>query len=170
MFYERIYIVKPNTSRYANSEKYVVCMDFTDNITQSIKYKFWSTLKILNNIDFNEYNIDSFLNINHNLHFLNSLEEINIILGQRQIENILFTIKVSTLLDMCLSSLNMGHSNLLCIGAMVDSFTALTETIFVTVSMLMSRSPKNDPDPQQRCCHKVARTEILCRMRRSRAP
>ena len=94
LFYKKVFIVKPYTSRYANSEKYIVCMDFTDNITQSIKYKFWSTLKILNNIDFNVYNIDSFLNINHKLHFLNSLEEINIILGQRQIENILFTIKI----------------------------------------------------------------------------
>ena len=34
------------------------------------------------------------MDINHNLHFTNSLEEINIILGQRQIENILFTIKI----------------------------------------------------------------------------
>tara|TARA_B100001142_G_scaffold177546_1_gene177242 strand:- start:1465 stop:2664 length:1200 start_codon:yes stop_codon:yes gene_type:complete len=94
LFYKKVFIVKPYTSRYANSEKYIVCMDFTDNVSKQIKYKFWSTLKILNNIDFEVYNIDSFLDINHNLHFTNSLEEINIILGQRQIENILFTIKI----------------------------------------------------------------------------
>jgi len=94
LFYKKVFIVKPYTSRYANSEKYIVCMDFTDNVSNQIKYKFWSTLKILNNIDFNIYSINSFLDINHNLHFTNSLEEINIILGQRQIENILFTIKI----------------------------------------------------------------------------
>ena len=94
LFYKKVFVVKPYTSRYANSEKYIVCMDFTDNVSNQIKYKLWSTLKILNNIDFEVYNIDSFLDINHNLHFTNSLEEINIILGQRQIENILFTIKI----------------------------------------------------------------------------
>jgi 23S rRNA U2552 (ribose-2'-O)-methylase RlmE/FtsJ len=27
-FYEKVYIMKPNTSRYANSERYIVCKDF----------------------------------------------------------------------------------------------------------------------------------------------
>ena len=27
-FYEQVYITKPNTSRYANSEKYIVCIGF----------------------------------------------------------------------------------------------------------------------------------------------
>tara|TARA_B100001142_G_scaffold329477_1_gene392979 strand:+ start:3127 stop:4326 length:1200 start_codon:yes stop_codon:yes gene_type:complete len=94
LFYKKVFVVKPYTSRYANSEKYIVCMDFTDNVSNQIKYKLWGTLKILNNIDFKVYNINSLLDINHNLHFTNSLEEINIILGQRQIENILFTIKI----------------------------------------------------------------------------
>ena len=55
-------------------------------------------------------------------------------------------------------------------NAMVESFWALTATIFVTISMFMSRGPKFDIDPRKRRCHKVVRTEILCRMHRSRAP
>ena len=51
-------------------------------------------MKILNNIDFNKYQISSILNLKQNLYFMNHLEEINIILGQRQIENILYTIKI----------------------------------------------------------------------------
>ena len=27
-FYERVYIIKPHTSRHANSEKYIVCKKF----------------------------------------------------------------------------------------------------------------------------------------------
>jgi 23S rRNA U2552 (ribose-2'-O)-methylase RlmE/FtsJ len=94
LFYKKIYIVKPYTSRYANSEKYVVCLDFMKPLTKPLKMKFWSILKILKSIDFNTYNISSILDIKHNLYFMNNIEEINIILGQRQIENILFTIKM----------------------------------------------------------------------------
>lgn len=94
LFYKKMYIVKPYTSRYANSEKYIVCLDFIKPLTTPLKMKFWSILKILKSIDFNTYNISSILGIKHNLYFMNNIEEINIILGQRQIENILFTIKM----------------------------------------------------------------------------
>ena len=93
LYYEKIYIVKPYTSRYANSEKYIVCIGFKKPITQKIKYKFWSILKILKKVDFNKYNISSILDVKQNLYFMNYIEEINITLGQRQIENILNTIR-----------------------------------------------------------------------------
>ena len=51
----------------------------------------------------------------------------------------------------------------------IDSFTALMGTIFVAISVFMSRAPKVDPDPKKRLRHKVARAEILCRMHRSTA-
>ena len=44
----------------------------------------------------NSNNYANILDIKENLYFMNSVEEINIILGQRQIENILFTIKMIT--------------------------------------------------------------------------
>jgi 23S rRNA U2552 (ribose-2'-O)-methylase RlmE/FtsJ len=94
LFYKKVYVVKPYTSRYANSEKYIVCLNFAKPLNKPIKIKFWSILKILKSIDFNTYNISSILDIKQNLYFMNNIEEINIILGQRQIENILFTIKM----------------------------------------------------------------------------
>ncbi len=93
-YYKTVFIVKPNTSRYANSEKYIVCISLKKNIDIKIKKKFFGILKLLNNIDFNKYKIDSLLNLKQNLYFMNIIQEINHILGQRQIENILYTIKI----------------------------------------------------------------------------
>ena len=93
-YYKTVYIVKPNTSRYANSEKYIVCRYFKNTLDINIKKKFFGILKLLNNIAFDKYNITSILNLNQNLYFLNIIQEINHILGQRQIENILYTIKL----------------------------------------------------------------------------
>ena len=56
--------------------------------------KFFGILKLLNNIKFENYNITSILNLDQNLYFLNIIQEINHILGQRQMENILYTIKL----------------------------------------------------------------------------
>ena len=94
IYYEKVYIVKPYTSRYANSEKYIVCLNFKTNLTDDIIKKFRDILLILNKIDFNKYNLASLLDLKHNLYFMNNIEEINTILGQRQIENILYTIKL----------------------------------------------------------------------------
>lgn len=94
IYYEKVYIVKPYTSRYANSEKYIVCINYHKSITENMINKFKDILKILNKIDFKKYNIVSLLDIEHNLFFMNNIEEINTILGQRQIENILYTIKI----------------------------------------------------------------------------
>ena len=96
-FYTNIYITKPNTSRYANSEKYLVCIDFRYNNTSYISQKFHDTLKVLNNIDFKKYQIKSVINIPIQLYFINQIEEINAILGQQQVENIVNTIKLINL-------------------------------------------------------------------------
>ena len=99
LYYEKVYIVKPYTSRYANSEKYIVCMNYHTPISEEIINKFNNILLILNKIDLNKYNIVSLLDIKHNLFFMNNIEEINTILGQRQIENILYTIKIIKNID-----------------------------------------------------------------------
>ncbi|MBN20739.1 MAG: hypothetical protein CL678_05560 [Bdellovibrionaceae bacterium] len=93
-FYETIIISKPNTSRYANSEKYIICKHFKFINTENISNKLINILKILEKIDFNEYYIDSILNIPIQYYYLNSIKEINAILGQQQINNILTTIKL----------------------------------------------------------------------------
>lgn len=99
LHYEKVYIVKPYTSRYANSEKYIVCLNFKSPLNDKIVKKFHDILHILNRIDFKKYNLASLLDIKHNLYFMNNIEEINTILGQRQIENILYTIKLIKNID-----------------------------------------------------------------------
>ena len=93
-FYNNVYITKPNTSRYANSEKYIVCTDFLYDNTNKITNKFYNILKVLNNIDYNKHEICGFFNLPIQLYFKNQIEEINAIIIQQQIENILNTIKL----------------------------------------------------------------------------
>lgn len=87
--YKQVYIVKPNTSRLANSEKYIVC-----------KYFKGHHIKLLTNIitvypKLKEYSyLSSIFNFNLDYFFINRLEEINAIFGQQQIENITATINI----------------------------------------------------------------------------
>jgi len=87
-FYKEVFIIKPNTSRYANSEKYLVCKKFKYMDTTNFNNVFKSLLTI---IEGNNY-IKRILNLDIPRYFLVKLEEINIIFGQQQIQFILTTI------------------------------------------------------------------------------
>ena len=93
-FYNNIYISKPNTSRHANSEKYIICTDFKKTDTTLISEKFFRVLSVLNTIDYDKYSISKIIDIPINLLFKNHIEEINSIFGQQQIENIITTTKI----------------------------------------------------------------------------
>jgi 23S rRNA U2552 (ribose-2'-O)-methylase RlmE/FtsJ len=97
-FYDKVYIVKPQTSRYANSEKYIVCKGFIsipfEHFGPFIQRAFEKMLLSLN--DSEDLYIHRFLNIPISLGFLTKIDEYNAIFGQQQIENIHFTI---TLID-----------------------------------------------------------------------
>jgi 23S rRNA U2552 (ribose-2'-O)-methylase RlmE/FtsJ len=85
--YEKCYIIKPNTSRNANSEKYIVCKvfkasDTTELINKLVTFFNFSNTKTITRI----------LNINIPYLYINKLEDINAILGQQQLENILYTL------------------------------------------------------------------------------
>ncbi len=92
-FYEKVYIVKPNTSRYANSEKYIVCKNFIFNENSEYYFNlFYHPLNnMLNNSD--KY-IERFLNCDISLYFLSKLQEYNAIFGQQQLENIYHTLAI----------------------------------------------------------------------------
>jgi len=95
-FYEKVIVMKPYTSRYANSEKYIICKNFKyENITD-LHPKFIGILKFFNGFDFNKYSIHSILDIPIQNYYINSINEINAILGHQQIDNILNTIKIIT--------------------------------------------------------------------------
>jgi len=94
-FYDRVYMTKPQTSRHANSEKYIVCKDFllTPADTEpraSIKAAFSNMLATTEG----ELQAFRFLKRNLPLLFTSRVEEYNAIFGQQQIENIYFTLSL----------------------------------------------------------------------------
>jgi len=93
-FYKKVYIIKPNTSRYANSEKYIVCKFFKEGNTKNISKKFLAIFTVLDRINFKKYLITNIINIPIQYFFLCQIQEINAIIGQQQIQNILTTIRM----------------------------------------------------------------------------
>lgn len=95
--YEKVFFVKPNTSRSANSEKYIVCKNFKlenpDLIIRKLYYiinNFTNNNNIINSTN----NILSLFIVDLPYYFTNKIEEYNSILGQQQIENISSTINL----------------------------------------------------------------------------
>jgi 23S rRNA U2552 (ribose-2'-O)-methylase RlmE/FtsJ len=90
-FYKKVYITKPQTSRYANSEKYILCKGFLyDKNTEFYPYLYAAFDKMLKNNN----NVHRFLSISVSHYFTTKLEEYNSIFGQQQIENIFYTISL----------------------------------------------------------------------------
>lgn len=88
-FYDKVYVTKPQTSRFANSEKYIVCKKFAFNSCADFyPYLHNTFFKMMNA---NEYT-HHFLNISMSHYFLTKMEEYNSIFGQQQIENIYYTL------------------------------------------------------------------------------
>jgi len=90
--YEKVYITKPQTSRYANSEKYIVCKNFlyrhTERLYRHLRVSFDCMLQNI------EKKIVRYLCIPLTSVFLSKIEECNAIFGQQQIENIHLTLNM----------------------------------------------------------------------------
>lgn len=86
--FEKIYIIKPNTSNITTFEKYIVCKYFITNEQKIKLYK--NNYNILNNclINLEDNNIISLINSNTSCHFINKLNDINTIIGQQQLESL----------------------------------------------------------------------------------
>ena len=87
--YKQVFIVKPYTSRLANSEKYIVCKYFkgcSDKFIDRIIHEY-PKLKT-------KPFISSILNYNLDYYYINKIEEYNAIFGQQQIENISSTLSM----------------------------------------------------------------------------
>jgi len=93
-FYEKVYITKPQTSRYANSEKYIVCKNFlVANDIGVFPYLKAAFDKMLQASAANpDINTHRFLKIPISTFYITKMEEYNAIFGQQQIENIHQTI------------------------------------------------------------------------------
>lgn len=92
-FYKSVYIMKPNTSRSANSEKYIICKGFKYSDTSHLVSAFNSLLVIMNNPKINDMTIASLLDIPIPYRFRVAIEEVNAIIGSQQIDNILTTLR-----------------------------------------------------------------------------
>lgn len=88
-FYDKVYIVKPNTSRYANSEKYIVCKNFLFSSSRSYIDVIRNSFQ---NMCLSKNYATRFLNMKLSNIFITKLEEYNAIFGQQQIENIHYTL------------------------------------------------------------------------------
>ena len=111
-YYSNISIIKPHTSRIANSEKYVVCQGFKmfdsseiieqiislmPQLTLACKTREGSYNNQGNECDTDEHNeIVSILPEEHDLFFLNKIEEMNAMVSFQQIENITSTLSIIT--------------------------------------------------------------------------
>jgi len=93
-FYRKVYITKPNTSRCANSEKYVVCKGFLHHCISSFYPCIVNTFKrVIESPP--EFVIDRLLpSFPIPYFFLTKIEEYNSIFGQQQIENIHYTLSL----------------------------------------------------------------------------
>ena len=84
--YDSVNIIKPCTSRNANSEKYIVCQGF-----RGFKHPDWFSFiesAFIKAIEIDSNNYSSILNIDIPLYFYNKVEDMNSIYGQIQIDNI----------------------------------------------------------------------------------
>ncbi len=91
--YQEVHVVKPHTSRYANSERYIVCLGFRYRDSSDLVKRYISTLNLLNNMQVQGTHISRILSSSPNARYRSALEEINAILGQQQIETIQSTLR-----------------------------------------------------------------------------
>ena len=90
ILYNNIIIVKPNTSRQANSEKYIVCKNF--RLDDSYQYVFYLS-NIIDQFKEDKYP-KSFLKLKIPYIFISNIQEINQILGQIQLNSLLQTFNI----------------------------------------------------------------------------
>lgn len=90
--YEQIFFIKPHTSRQANSERYVVCKNFQLADSKNLVISMYHVIQA-----FSEGQVPTrFLTIPIPYLFISSLQEINAIFGQGQIECIAQTLNLIT--------------------------------------------------------------------------
>lgn len=92
--YEKVYVIKPNSSNITTFEKYIICKNFIFNPIKKELYKNYY-FKLANFINIflqksnnNNVNIISILNHEIPSYFINKINDINIIIGQQQLESI----------------------------------------------------------------------------------
>jgi 23S rRNA U2552 (ribose-2'-O)-methylase RlmE/FtsJ len=89
-FYEKVFIMKPHTSRYANSERYIICIGFLYDNSAGFYPNLSACFRAMcENMD---GSVGRFLNVEISHYFAKKIEEYNAIFGQKQIQNITYTL------------------------------------------------------------------------------
>lgn len=139
-FYKKVYITKPNTSRYANSEKYIVCKYFKYKSTKFLFNRFTNIITIINKINFEQYELNSILNIKIQSYYLIKLSEINGIFINQQVENILNTIKLISYGDKKRDKLElMKNQNILKCVQWCEQFNIKYHKTFTPLNVFMTK-------------------------------
>ena len=97
-YYTNVSIIKPYTSRIANSEKYVVCQGFKITDSTLIIEQFAGIFPLIQSENGcgSSSAMYSLLPFDHDLYFLNKIEEMNAMVSFQQIENITSTLSIIT--------------------------------------------------------------------------
>lgn len=88
--YEHVYIYKPNTSRSANSEKYIICKHFQLTCGKTL---IASMVNVIESFIEDKHPV-RFVNIDIPYRFMCAIQEINAIIGQTQLECISTTLSL----------------------------------------------------------------------------
>jgi len=91
-FYEKVFMTKPNTSRMANSERYLVCLNFHEpgrDFKQVLFRMFTETVQAPPSLPFCFFGGTPLP-----LYFMTKLNEYNAIIGQQQVDNIYYTLSL----------------------------------------------------------------------------
>lgn len=86
LYYEEVNIFKPKTSRYANSEKYIICLNFNAEKFDKNSEKIIELYKKMMMDEENKYN--SFLDIELNYEFMKNIKRSNVKFISQQIKTI----------------------------------------------------------------------------------
>jgi hypothetical protein len=82
--YEKVHIIKPNTSNITTFDKYIVCKNFNTNNNTNLKYNYYKLMVFLKKIE--DKNVVSILDNSMPYYFLSKINDMNVIIGQQQLE------------------------------------------------------------------------------------
>ena len=85
--YDKVYILKPNSSNVTSFEKYIVCKRYQCKTDYS-RLNYFTLLSLIRNVNAENTIINSFLDFDIPYYFLSKIDDINVIIGHQQIESL----------------------------------------------------------------------------------
>ena len=86
--YDKVYIAKPNTNNITSLDRYIVCKNFQHSELSRLYLKMNSIKLIVFLKKLGEKNVSSLFDFDIPYYFKNKIDDLNIIIGQQQIESL----------------------------------------------------------------------------------